>query len=117
MVKSVTGLAPGTYEERCEELGLETLEARRQTLDLVQAYKIIHGVDDVKCETLFNMRQEDRRATRAAGGGPLLTGTISRLDLRHHFFSQRVVDKWNKLSMEARSAKNVHIFKRLLRAQ
>ena len=36
----ISGLKTKTYEERCKELGLETLEARRERQDLLETYKI-----------------------------------------------------------------------------
>ena len=38
----ISGLGGISYEEKCRELKLETLEARRERQDLLEAYKIIH---------------------------------------------------------------------------
>jgi hypothetical protein len=35
-VNTVAGLHPGSYDEKCQQLGLETLEERRHLQDLVQ---------------------------------------------------------------------------------
>ena len=118
MVRAVTGLTMGTYEEKCAELALPTLEERRHTLDLVQTYKIVHNVDDVQREKWFSIRQDGGGLrTRAAEGGPLLAGTVSRLEVRHNFFSQRVVDKWNRLPSATKNARNVAQFKNMLRKE
>ena len=52
MVGGVSGLQGRTCKERLEELdmgelGMETLEKRRQYLDLVTTFKILKGIDDV----------------------------------------------------------------------
>ena len=47
MVKEVTGLRGVSYEDRLTELGMETLEKRRQGQDLVQAFKILKEIDNV----------------------------------------------------------------------
>ena len=44
-VNKISGLQGNTYEEKCLELGLETLEERRRKQDLAQACKILRGKD------------------------------------------------------------------------
>ena len=46
----VTKLVPGleedvSYEERCKKLGLPTLKLRRERGDLIEVYKILHGLE------------------------------------------------------------------------
>ena len=53
----ISGLTSRSYEEKCKEIGLETLEARRERQDLLEAYKIIQ-LDGEKMLT---------RATERAG--------------------------------------------------
>jgi hypothetical protein len=55
-VKWVTGLEGDTYEDRCKELGLQTLEARRWEQDMTQTYKILHGVGSID-ESSFFLRE------------------------------------------------------------
>ena len=64
MVREVSGLKSRTYEERLTELGMETLENRRQDQDLVTAYKILNGVDDVAKEIWFRQVPEERTQRR-----------------------------------------------------
>ena len=45
-VKQVVGLVGRTYEERCAELGLCTLRARREMADLIQVYKTLKCTND-----------------------------------------------------------------------
>ena len=47
-VKMISGLTGSTYEEKCKELGLDTLEERRRQQDLMQTYKIFGGKDRVR---------------------------------------------------------------------
>ena len=37
-VKMMSGLKGRTYEEKCKEIGLETLEERRKNMDMIQTY-------------------------------------------------------------------------------
>ena len=77
---------------------------------MVQTYKIITGVDNVKKDTWFKMAAENtERVTRATSDKSMKT------ELRGHFFSQRVVEGWNKLPGTNRDTKNVREFKRGLK--
>ena len=52
MVKLIKDLP---YEARLRELGLPTLEYRRERADQIQVYKIIHGIDKIETEKFFTM--------------------------------------------------------------
>ena len=112
------GLHGSTYEERLVEIGLESLEARREWLDMVQTYKIVKEVDNVDRTHWFTMRgEEGSHETRATQRGLNIIGKRSKLEVRRNFYSQRVVDSWNGLSVETKLAKNVAEFKWRLRAE
>ncbi len=106
----VSGLRGVTYEERLEELNMVSLKERRHQTDMAQVFKIVHGLDDVKKDTWFKAQQSER-VTRATD--PLnIMGTLSRLDIRRNFFSQRVTDHWNNIPHELKCAKSVSAFKK-----
>lgn len=111
MVRSVTGLVGNSYEERLAELNMETLAERRNKLDLIQCYKIIHGVDNVERGDWFEMMEERQHRTRQTEGGLNLKGTRPRLEIRKQFFSQRMIDMWNNLPAATKGAKTVHEFR------
>ena len=52
LVKSIQHL---TYPERLKALGLTSLEHRRERSDMIQVYKIMHGIDKVDKDRLFTM--------------------------------------------------------------
>ena len=61
-VKMISGLKGHTYEE----IGLATLENRREDMDMIQTYKIIVKVDNVDRNEWFRMTAENgERVTRA----------------------------------------------------
>ena len=41
------------YQERLRKLGLPTLEYRRERADMIQTYKILHGIDKIDKDKLF----------------------------------------------------------------
>jgi len=91
--KLVHGLNKMPYEQRLEALGLYTLQRRRLRGDLIETYKILTGKEKTNSEQLF------QKATTIdlRGHSLKLYKKSSRLDIRKYFFSQRIVDYWNKL--------------------
>jgi hypothetical protein len=47
-IRNTAGLKGKTYEEKCKEVGLETLAMRRNMQDLMQTFKIMHGFESEK---------------------------------------------------------------------
>ena len=116
MVREVSGLNGRTYEKRLKELGMDTLEKRRQDQDLVTTYKILKGVDDVAKEVWFRQVPEDRtHRTRATEGGHNIVRVTSKTELQRNFFSQRVAERWNELPLNTKNAPSVTSFKAPLR--
>ena len=87
------------------------MEKRRRTQDLVQAHKIIHGVDDVESSIWFVSPDQNQHRTRASEWGLRQSGHPPRLEMRKHFFSQRVVPEWNSLPGTTRSTASLKEFK------
>ena len=56
-----------------------------------------------------------QRATRAAADPLRLRKPRARLDVREHFFTVRVVDRWNELPLDIRAATTVARFRTALR--
>ena len=48
-----------SYEDRLIKLNLITLERRREREDIIQIYKIMHGLSDVNINELFTMVEDD----------------------------------------------------------
>lgn len=118
MVAAVTGLKGRDYYERLEELEITTLEDRRKTLDLLQAFKILSGRDDVEWRDWFEKLPEPEHRlhrTRATEGGQQLKRGQPRLEIRRNFFSQRIVEKWNSLPSSARQCMTMAQFRQELR--
>ena len=112
----MSGMRGQSYEEKCKEIGLDTLENRREDADMIQTFKIITRTDKVDRSTWFKMAAENaERVTRAASDKSRIAVKRVKTEARRHFYSQRVVEKWNKLPMAARDSKNVKSFKRALK--
>ena len=95
------------YEERLKTLGLPSLEYRRERADLIQVYKIMHGIDKIDKDKMFKLSRY--RATR--GHSLKLYKKRARLKVRANSFSNRVVDNWNSLTEDIVNAPSLNAFK------
>jgi hypothetical protein len=111
-VSMVSGLKGESYEEKLKELGLPTLEERRHQADMLQTFKILRGIDRVDHKTWFQLAAETGRATRSADDPLNLRLKASRLEVRRHFFSNRVVEDWNLVPSTVKNARTVSAFKK-----
>ena len=108
----VSGLESREYKERCREVGLDSLQTRRERQDILQTYKIMQGIDKVRPEILFTRVGERQEARTRLSADPLnLKTQLSNLDIRKHSFAVRVVENWNKLDKEVKNIKTVGMFK------
>ena len=98
------------YDQRLTEVGLWSLEDRRLRADLIEVYKIIHGLSSVSFQSFFEFCHHDR--TR--GHTLKLHKHSVRTDLRQHFFTERIINVWNKLDEDTVSASSLNSFKRRL---
>ncbi|GCC19456.1 hypothetical protein chiPu_0000004 [Chiloscyllium punctatum] len=105
--RMIPGMVGLTYEERLRILGLYSLELRRLRGDLIEQYKIIHGLERVDARKLFPLGEE----TRTRGHSLRIRGSKFRTEMRRHFFSQRVVGLWNSLPQSAVDAGTLNVFK------
>jgi hypothetical protein len=95
-----------TYENRLRRLKLPSLVYRRARGDMIEVYKYLHGAYRVDVSFL---PLDSNSITR--GHSLKLTKQRNRLQLRQHFFSQRVVDRWNSLTELVVTAPTLNSFK------
>ena len=106
-VKSLNGLS---FKARLRELGLPTLQYRRERADLIQVYKILHKIDKIEKGKLFTMSTY----TRNRGHSLKIFKPRARLNVRKNCFSIRVVDSWNALPESVVMAPSLNAFKNSL---
>jgi hypothetical protein len=115
-VNWVPGLTGTNYLEKCKELGLNTLEARRWEQDLVQTYKILGGVGNIQSENFFSkIGVQEGARMRTAAGFNNLESKRARTELRKNAFSLRVIQSWNGLPDSVKEAGSVLAFKNVIK--
>jgi len=108
--KLISSLRTETYENRIKQLGLTTLETRRLRGDLIEAFKIMKGFEDISWNKFFKMSS----SKHLRGHSLKLYKPSFRLDIRKYSFSQRVINEWNLLPDELLECSTVNNFKKHL---
>ena len=82
-----------------------TLEERRERGDLIEVFKILKGLTRIDPSLFWEVREArngDRLVKELAENGRRQ---------RHTFFSYRVIQKWNLLPVEIKTAPSLNSFK------
>ena len=96
------------YEDRLRKLGLPSQEYRRFRGDLIELYKIAHKkYDRSSIESLFKFNQN----SRLRGHGFKIKKVSYKKRQYQHFYTNRVVNHWNKLSEITVNSASINIFK------
>ena len=101
----------GTYPQRLQQLGLTTLEERRERGDAIEVFKYVRGFLDVEKETLFKTNNTEHPKTRHQHTFMPLAVPRANLDLRKNFFTVRGAKLWNSLPSVLRKSKTINKFK------
>ena len=104
LVPELRGLS---YKERLEKLNLSTLEYRRKRFDLIQVFKIIHGLDDIDMNLFFTFTENNQ----LRGHNLKLNKPRANKSVRLNSFALRNIPVWNSLTEEIVNSKTVLEFK------
>ena len=92
--KRLPNMATLNYASRLSAVNLDSLQVRRLRTDLLYVYKLLFGLVDTDYNAFFKLSDN---ATNTRGHDYKLIVNRSRLNIRQHFFSNRVVKAWNSL--------------------
>ncbi len=95
------------YADRLKKLNLTTLKYRRHRADMIETYKILHGIYNKDCTP--NLILSHNTVTR--GHDFNLIYRHMHCDLRKYFFTDRIIKVWNSLPQDIVSAYSVNNFK------
>ena len=106
--RMVWGCEKIAYEDRLAKLGLWTLQERRNRADMVEVFRMYHGLSRLPFGRFFELCP----SRRTRGHSLKLVKHRVRTDLRQHFFSERIVDSWNGLDETTVTTASLLSFKR-----
>ena len=110
MTKMIHGIRNLNYKDRLKRLQLHSLERRRVRGDLIEVFKWIKGFNkgDINKVLLVST------SNRTISNGYKLEKFRFRKEIGKNWFTNRVVDEWNRLSGHVVSAKSIDCFKKRL---
>ena len=76
--------------------------------DQIEVFKIVN--EDVDRNMFFKLKE----GSRTRGHKVALVKEQCRLDMRNYFFSQRVINEWNKLPNDCVNTGSVNMFKNII---
>ena len=105
-LKVIDGFNVLCYEDRLSAVHLTSLETRRIRGDLIEVYKIMHGLTNLNPEDFFTFATSELRGHKYKLYKPRIKTDIGKFS-----FSFRVIDLWNSLPDEVVNAGSVNSFK------
>ena len=108
--RAVFELRDLSYADRLQHLKLYSFQGRLLRGDLLMVWKILNGMCAINFDVLFNLAP----ATGTRGHPYKLAHAHVNVDARRRFFSQRVIKKWNSLSVATVMSETLGEFKRRL---
>jgi len=97
------------YHDGLKRLGLWSLEGRRNRADLLEVFKLKAGLYG-RVQTFFDRIVD----SKTRGHSWKIAKNRSKLDIRKYFFSERVINRWNKLAQDDVDQSSVNGFKKAL---
>ena len=98
-----------SYEERLRELYLPTLEYHRRRGNLIQMFKILHGIDDIDSSKFVTLNESTTR-----GHSLKLNKPRCLKSLQQNAFPARCIDDWNSLPNDLVCIEKLDTFKNRL---
>ena len=103
-----------SYEERCKQLGLQSLKERRTRGDMIEVYRLLSGMKGLHYSKFFQLSETHARGEGYTRGHSkkLIKPNHWRTSLKGNWFAIRSIDPWNSLPEEVVSAPSISTFKR-----
>ena len=118
------GLSKRNYVERCRRFRVTDLKTRRDRGDLIQLFKIVHGIEHVELlsplkplpSTLVSgpasaTRGHSQRLVQETFTSSARNKYSATISTRDHFLTNRIVPLWNSLPQSVVDARSLNSFK------
>jgi hypothetical protein len=112
--KVLPGMKEKPYEERLRILKLPTLRHRRLRGDMIETYKIVHGIYDKEVTPKITLKKDMRSGVGRHGHKLEIFQPRARLESSRNTFTNRVWKGWNSLTTHIVTAPSVNAFKNRL---
>ena len=109
--RQVEGISHLPYNRRLEEMKLPTLQYRRFRGDMIEVYKLSHGLYDEEVTVIVLTFRDNTRHYFFRGHRFNLPKGRYRKDLRKFSFRCHVTERWNNLPESIVHAENLNTFK------
>ena len=97
------------YPERLKKLNLTTLKYRRKRTDILQVFRLFHGIDNIDINQFFKLNSHNTR-----GHNYKIEKPRCSTNLRANSFSHRIVNEWNNLPPKVVNCATINAFKSAL---
>ena len=87
------------YEDRLDVLHIWSLEERRNSADLIELFKMIHGFTDAPLSAVLQITTD----SNTRGHDKELIKSHCHTDSRLYFFSARAINRWNLEQLNTRN--------------
>ena len=108
-IRMTTGLRGSTYLEKLRDVKMLTLAERRARGDMIVTWKLWNSGGN--SSLLIRADAFNTRDTRATASRALVKESRVNLDIRRHFFTNRVVNPWNALPYAVKMCDSLDAFK------
>ena len=105
--KLVNGMSDLSYNKRLIRVGIPSLQYRRIRSDMIQVFKILHGLEDTNPDFYF----QRSNITQTRGHQWKLIKPRGKTTRHISTFCYRIINSWNSLSDPVVSASSLNIFK------
>ena len=112
--KQLPGMKDLTYPERLRLLKLPTMSYRRVRGDMIEMFKITHGIYDRRVCDFINLQADLPTRTSTRGNSYRIQHIRTSSTARKHVFAVRTAPVWNSLPDNVVSAKSTNSFKNKL---
>ena len=110
MTKMIQELRNLPYKDRLKHLNLHSLERKMARGDMIEVLKWVKGTSKENIDQVLKISSQDR--TR--GNGYKLENLRFRIDLGRYWFTNRLVNDWNRLGRHVVNAESIGSFKKWL---